>query len=130
MFSNIAEDIRLGRGFYAPELVAERKAAAAAQYKAYTENQARLLAEGQRQMQEKWDAMRAYRPEAGVARYHDPNSADYVNPYYVGPDPSPGVYKRFHWESPGSGIQYVKGSELASSFDTFVESTFLSFDFV
>ena len=74
------------------------KAAAEAQYKAYTENQARIRAEGLAQMKKQRDTLRAYRPAAGVARYYDPDSTNYVNPYYVGPDPSPGKYKRFHWE--------------------------------
>ena len=126
MFGGIGSAYRNQTGFYAPELVAERQAAAQQKVKSFQENQARLLAEGQRQMQEKWDAMRAYRPAAGVARYYDPDSTNYVNPYYVGPDPSPGKYKRFHWESPGSGIKYLKGSDLASSAKTLIESMFVN----
>jgi len=109
-------------GMFSPEEQARMKAAAEAQYKAYTENQARIRAEGLAQMKKQRDTLRAYRPAAGVARYYDPDSTNYVNPYYVGPDPSPGKYKRFHWESPGSGIKYLKGSDLASSAKTLIES--------
>ena len=113
-------------GMFSPEEQARMKAAAEAQYKAYTENQARIRAEGLAQMKKQRDTLRAYRPAAGVARYYDPDSTNYVNPYYVGPDPSPGKYKRFHWESPGSGIQHVKGSDLASSAKTLIESMFVN----
>ena len=109
-------------GMFSPENQAKMKEAAAAQYKAYTENQARVQAEGLAKMEREREALRSYRPAAGAARYYDPDSTNYVNPYYVGPDPSPGKYKRFHWESPGSGIQYVKGSDLASSAKTLIES--------
>ena len=113
-------------GMFSPEEQARMKAAAEAQYKAYTENQARIRAEGLAQMKKQRDTLRAYRPAAGVARYYDPDSTNYVNPYYVGPDPSPGKYKRFHWESPGSGIKYLKGSDLASSAKTLIESMFVN----
>ena len=113
-------------GMFSPEEQARMKAAAEAQYKAYTENQARIRAEGLAQMKQQRDTLRAYRPAAGVARYYDPDSTNYVNPYYVGPDPSPGKYKRFHWESPGSGIKYLKGSDLASSAKTLIESMFVN----
>ena len=109
-------------GMFSPENQAKMKEAAAAQYKSYTENQARIQAEGLAKMEREREALRSYRPAAGAARYYDPDSTNYVNPYYVGPDPSPGKYKRFHWESPGSGIQYLKGSDLASSVKTLIES--------
>jgi hypothetical protein len=111
-------------GMFSPENQAKMKEAAAAQYKSYTENQARIQAEGLAKMEREREALRSYRPAAGAARYYDPDSTNYVNPYYIGPNPNPGVYSRFHWESPGSGIQYSPGSSFAGTFNDYVSSRF------
>jgi hypothetical protein len=122
MFGGIGSAYSNQTGMFSPENQAKMKEAAAAQYKSHSENQARVLAENQANRQDWRDTLRVYRPEAGAARYYNPDSTTYVNPYYIGPDPSPGVYKRFNYKQPGSGIQHVSGSSFARSFDDYVSS--------